>query len=79
VYPTVVNDYLFVETRNNQKELIYNVFDNLGRLIKSGKVYKSFSSPVKIKLSGLKDGYFYIQIKSNDEFGSFKILKLSSE
>ncbi|MFN8274451.1 MAG: T9SS type A sorting domain-containing protein [Flavobacteriaceae bacterium] len=75
VYPNPASDYLFVDLNFNQDApFIAKVFDFKGRLIETYKInHESVGSHhVKIDVSGLKSGMYFLSI--NDTKKTFKFL-----
>lgn len=78
VYPTIVNDHLWVEMDNRQTGFKYSIFDNTGRIVSWGKFESGPSYPVKIDLQKLSTGYYFIQLKTKDIKRSFKLVKINN-
>lgn len=79
VYPTIADDCLYIDLESDTKKMHYNIYDNTGRIISTGKEINIISNPVKIKLPELVQGYYCIQIWTEKTLQSFKFLKLNTE
>ena len=66
VYPNPFGNTLNIDSDLSN----YQIFNSIGKLVKSGK-----TSEQQIDMSGLNEGSYYINLFSNNEQKSFKIIK----
>ncbi len=68
VYPTIVNDRLFIDSKKNNKEIYYIIYDNLGRIVVSNKIEKPLTKQIEIKLPQLALGSYYVSDRQSASF-----------
>ncbi|MEO6131528.1 MAG: SBBP repeat-containing protein [Saprospiraceae bacterium] len=72
VYPNPSNDFITLQTRDEQADIFYNITDLTGKLILRGKIN---TLSTYIEISGLSTGLYFVQVgESPQEF--LKLMKL---
>ena len=76
VYPNPTNGELTIETMNNEQLIMNNVaiYDVMGRMFNNFQ-FSTFNSQLKINLSPLPSGIYFIQIQTEKGVATVKIIK----
>lgn len=73
VFPTLVTDYLTIENTTENKNNFIEIYNSLGQKV----LRKTFSVNLKLDLKSLRQGIYFVQLKSENrtKIQTFKITK----
>lgn len=73
IFPTFVTDNLTIQSKINNRNNFIGIYNSLGQIV----IDKVFSSSLKLDLKTLKQGIYFIQLKSENrtKIETFKITK----
>ena len=73
IFPTFVTDNLAIQSKINDRNNFIGIYNSLGQIV----IDKVFSSSLKLDLKTLKQGIYFIQLKSENrtKIETFKIMK----
>ncbi|MCH8904097.1 MAG: T9SS type A sorting domain-containing protein [Bacteroidetes bacterium] len=77
IYPSLVNDQLFIETRfRNSRDLIASIYDLKGELVYQMGEVKAGSDKFNIDMSKLPVGLYFVRVSSGKQTYTQKVTKL---
>ena len=79
IYPNPTRDQLHIEFKSYSelsKEINIVVFDNWGRIIKTGSLSATNNGSTIISLSGLESGIYYVKCYNNTLDHYYKVIKI---
>lgn len=73
IFPTFVANNLIIESKINNRNNFIGIYNSLGQIV----IDKVFSSSLKLNLDSLKQGIYFVQLKSENrtKIETFKIIK----
>jgi len=73
IFPTFVTDNLTIESKINNRNNFIGIYNSLGQIV----IDQAFSSSLKLDLKTLKQGIYFVQLKSENrtKIETFKITK----
>jgi trimeric autotransporter adhesin len=75
LYPTISNQFTTINaTSSLQKNITISIFDEAGHLVKNLKSVISNNNPVKISLTNLKSGIYFVKINDNQTVNTQKLI-----
>jgi len=72
IYPNPVSDELIIESKGNQKEFYFEIFNSIGQVVFKGNLVEK----AIVKTSNFDPGVYYFRAKFNDSTVISKVIKL---
>ncbi len=75
LYPTIGHEFTTINaTTSFQKNITISIFDEAGHLVKNLKSVISSNNPVKVSLTNLKSGIYFVKINDNQTVNTQKLI-----